>query len=69
MSKIKKCRSCNSNKLQKLFSLGNQSFTGIFPKKKNQKIPRGKLILVICNHCKLVQLSENFNLKKMYGNN
>jgi hypothetical protein len=69
MSKIKKCRSCNSNKLQKLFSLGNQSFTGIFPKNKNQKVPRGKLILVICNLCKLVQLSENFNLKKMYGNN
>jgi hypothetical protein len=69
MSKIKKCRSCNSNKLQKLFSLGNQSFTGIFPKNKNQKVPRGKLILVICSRCKLVQLSENFNLKKMYGNN
>jgi hypothetical protein len=69
MSKIKKCRSCNSNKLQKLFSLGNQSFTGIFPKNKNQKVPLGKLILVICSCCKLVQLSENFNLKKMYGNN
>jgi hypothetical protein len=69
MSKIKKCRSCNSNKLQKLFSLGNQSFTGIFPKNKNQKVPRGKLILVICSRCKLVQLSENFNLRKMYGNN
>ena len=69
MSEIKKCRSCNSNKLQKLFSLGNQSFTGIFPKNKNQKVPRGKLILVICSSCKLVQLSENFNSKKMYGNN
>jgi len=69
MSKIKKCRSCNSNKLQKLFSLGNQSFTGIFPKNKNQKVPRGKLTLIICSRCKLVQLSENFNLKKMYGNN
>ena len=69
MSKINKCRSCNSNKLQKLFSLGNQSFTGIFQKNKNQKVPRGKLILLICSRCKLVQLSENFNLKKMYGNN
>jgi len=69
MSEIKKCRSCNLNKLQKLFSLGNQSFAGIFPKNKNQKVPRGKLILVICSSCKLVQLSENFNLKKMYGNN
>jgi len=69
MSKIKKCRSCNSNKLQRLFSLGDQYFTGIFPKNKHQKVPRGKLILIICSRCKLVQLSENFNLKKMYGNN
>ena len=69
MSKIKKCRSCSSSKLQRLFSLGYQSFTGIFPKNKDQKVPRGNLTLVICGRCKLVQLSENFNLKKMYGNN
>jgi len=69
MSEIKKCRSCSSIKLQRLFSLGNQNFTGIFPKNKNQKVPRGKLTLVMCSQCKLVQLSENFNLKKMYGNN
>lgn len=69
MSEIKKCRSCSSIKLQRLFSLGNQNFTGIFPKNKKQKIPRGKLTLVMCSQCKLVQLSENFNLKKMYGNN
>lgn len=69
MSKIKRCRSCNSNKLQRLFSLGDQNFTGIFPKNKDQKVPNGNLTLVICSRCKLVQLSENFNLKKMYGNN
>ena len=30
--KLSKCRSCNSNKLKKLLSLGNMCFTGKFPK-------------------------------------
>ncbi len=69
MSKIKGCRSCGSKKLEDLFSLGNQHYTGIFPKNKNQKVSKGELRLLMCKNCNLVQLSENFNLKKMYGNN
>ena len=69
MSKIKYCRSCSSKKLDNLFSLGNHNYTGIFPKKNNLKIPRGELKLIKCKVCSLVQLSENFNLKKIYGNN
>ena len=69
MSKIKCCRSCESKNLANLFTLGNQNYTGIFPKYKNQKIPKGELRLFLCKKCTLVQLSENFNLKKMYGNN
>ena len=64
MSKIKFCRSCRSKNLEQLFSLGNQYYTGIFPKKKNLKVLSGKLELVKCKKCHLVQLSENFNLKK-----
>ena len=69
MSKIKYCRSCSSKKLDNLFSLGNHNYTGIFPKKNNLKIPRGELKLIKCKVCSLVQLSENLNLKKIYGNN
>ncbi len=69
MSKIKSCRSCSSKKLDNLFSLGNQNYTGIFPKKKSYKVPSGKLELIMCAKCKLVQLNNNFNLKKMYGKN
>ncbi len=69
MSSIKFCRSCRSKKLIKLFSLGKQYYTGIFPKNKKTKVPSGKLELLKCNYCSLVQLSENFNLKKMYGKN
>ena len=68
MNNIRYCRSCRSKKLDNLFSLGNQNYTGIFPKKRNLKTPTGKLKLVMCKVCNLVQLGENFNLKKMYGN-
>ena len=64
--KIINCRNCNKNKLSHLFSLGNISFTGKFPK-KNQEIKKAPLDLVMCNQCKLVQLSHKFNLKYLYG--
>ena len=69
MSKIKSCRSCNSKKLNFLFSLGKQYYTGIFPKSTKLKLPSGHLELLKCKRCDLVQLSQNFNLKKMYGKN
>ena len=67
--KIKSCRSCKSKKLVKLYSLGNQYFTGIFPSNKHSKIPRGNLGMLICNNCKLLQLDENFDSNEMYGDN
>jgi len=67
--KIKSCRVCNSKKLIKVFNLGNLSFTGIFPKKKNNKVPNGKLQLVHCQHCSLLQLENNFDPNLMYGEN
>ncbi len=69
MKYIKYCRSCGSKKLENLFNLGKQYYTGIFPKKKNSKIPFGELKLIKCSNCCLVQLAENFNFKKMYDKN
>ena len=69
MKYIKYCRSCRSNKLENLFNLGSQYYTGIFPQKKKSKIPIGELRLIKCKRCSLVQLAVNFNLKKMYDNN
>ena len=65
-SYIKKCRNCKSKSLKPLFSLGKIRFTGKFPKLK-EKIPNGKLDLVICNECKLVQLKHIFNMKYLYN--
>ena len=64
--KIKKCRNCNSNKIKKLFSLGKMSFTGKFPK-KNKKIKKAELNLIICTQCELVQLGSDYDLKYLYG--
>ena len=66
---IKKCRSCSSVDLKSSLNLGNQTLTGVFPKSKQEKISKGNLSLVFCNHCSLLQLSENFNKAEMYGMN
>ena len=67
--KITSCRSCDSHNLIRLYSLGRQSLTGIFPPNKKTKITKGNLSMVICDKCKLLQLENNFNPFEMYGDN
>ena len=59
--KIFCCRSCKSKKLEKIFNLGKQYFTGIFPSKKNNKVPIGNLTMIKCKNCDLLQLQDNFD--------
>jgi len=61
------CRNCKNKKLEKLFSLGQLSFTGKFPKSLLHDIPKAPLNLLMCKKCKLVQLDRNFNIKYLYG--
>ena len=67
--KIKKCRSCSSSSLKFISSLGRQYLTGIFPKSKQEKIPKGDLSMVICGKCELLQLEHSFDAELMYGDN
>ena len=67
--KLKSCQICSSKSLKKLYSLGNQYLTGIFPKKKSQLVPKGELSMVMCNKCSLLQLENSFNVNVMYGEN
>ncbi len=67
--KIKFCRLCKTKNLELVSSLGNMYFTGIFPKSKKTKIPQGKLNLVKCKKCSLLQLENNFDSNQMYGSN
>ena len=64
---MNKCRNCKSKNLLDLFSSGNLSFTGKFPKNQNTNIKKKQLGLVICTKCSLVQLNKNFDLKYLYG--
>ena len=62
------CRNCKSKIKKNLFSLGEISFTGKFPKNKKINIPKKFLNLSICENCTLVQLDRNFDKKYLYGN-
>ncbi len=64
--KINNCRNCGKKSLIKLFTLGNQYFTGKFIK-YGDKVKRAPINLSICKKCKLVQLKDRYNLKYMYG--
>jgi len=68
VEKIKKCRSCSSNELEPIISLGNQYVTNFISSEKEQaKIPKVPLDLVLCNNCKLLQLKHNAPSESMWG--
>lgn len=67
--KIKFCRLCKKSDFINILSLGNIALTGVFPKKKEEKVPSGPLDLIQCKSCKLVQLEQTYNLNEMYGDN
>jgi len=64
---LSNCRNCFGKKLNFLFSLGELSFTGKFPKTNKENIPRKEISLVKCQKCHLVQLNKNFNLNYLYN--
>ena len=45
------------------------SFTGIFPDSSKSIVPKGKLNLLRCKRCSLLQLEDNFDSNLMYGKN
>jgi SAM-dependent methyltransferase len=63
----KKCRNCQSLTLINLFSLGELSYSGKFPKSSKLNIKKTEITLVICDECKLVQLKNKFNMKYLYN--
>ena len=67
--KIKSCRICNSKNLEDVHNLGVMSFTGIFTSSIKDKVPKGKLKLIRCKRCTLLQLQDNFDSNLMYGKN
>lgn len=70
---INECRICGNKNLVKVLDLGEQTLTGVFPKKKDQVITRGPIQLVKCNGgdecCGLLQMAHSYDLGEMYGDN
>lgn len=63
---IKKCRSCGSEELAPIISLGNQYVTN-FVDKNNDGQVRCPLDLILCENCKLVQLKHNAPPESMWN--
>lgn len=65
---ISKCRLCSSPRLDNVLDLGMQALTGIFPQSGDDDAPAGPLRLCKCADCDLVQLTDNYDLSRLYGN-
>ncbi|HUQ20774.1 MAG TPA: class I SAM-dependent methyltransferase [Gemmatimonadaceae bacterium] len=67
------CRICGNTKLVSLLNLGQQSLTGVFPRRRDQALTKGPLELVKCEGgdeaCGLVQLRHSYDSAEMYGDN
>ena len=64
---INACRICESRELDSVLHLGDQCFTGIFPKDPNEPLASAPLEIMKCARCGLVQLHHNFEPSMLYG--
>ena len=65
---ITKCRSCNSEHLTPILSLGNQYVTNFIKSEEEQKnVPQVPLDLILCEDCKLLQLKHNAPPESMWS--
>jgi len=68
-TRITSCRISPSTTLVPVLNLGEQAFTGIFPKDAATPVPSGPLELLWCPESGLLQLAHQFDLGAMYGDN
>lgn len=69
MSTISACRICRSPALVEVLDLGTSALTGVFPASADEVVPSGRLLLLLCEGCGLVQLADSFPPEQMYGDN
>ena len=69
MSAVNNCVKCKSNNLKEIINLGEQSMTGVFPRKTTDIVPKGILDLIMCLDCSLVQIGHEYPMEDMYGEN
>lgn len=69
---IDSCRICGNSELLSILHLGEQSLTGVFPRRREQILTSGPLELVKCHGghaCGLVQLMHSYSSSELYGEN
>src|SRR5688572_11792720 len=67
---IDACRACGNHDLVLVLDLGEQAYTGIFPRRRDESVPTSPLRLVKCHGaqaCGLVQLQQSCDPVTMYG--
>ena len=62
-----KCKNCKQSSLKKIIEIGKQPLSGFFYSTKKNNLEKYSLDLYKCSNCKLVQLNNPANTKKMYG--
>lgn len=65
-SELTHCRLCSSTDLVEVVNLGTQVITSRFPMKGDTSTPSGKIRLVMCSACALVQLKDTTPSSEMY---
>lgn len=66
--RILKCRICGKNQFIDLFSLGKQPPANNFLSSTEQEVEFYPLDVRMCDHCKLVQLSDRILAEKLFSN-
>jgi len=62
------CRACSSSATFEVLDFGDLAFTGVFPL-PGEAVPKGRLALMVCDDCGLVQLADTFDPTVLYGDN
>ena len=65
-SELTHCRLCSTADLVEVVNLGTQVITSRFPMKGDTSTPSGKIRLVMCSACSLVQLKDTTPSSEMY---
>lgn len=69
---IESCRICGNTQLLSILHLGQQSLTGVFPRRRDEPLTSGPLELVKCHGldaCGLLQLRHSYSSSELYGEN
>jgi len=69
VTSIASCRVCHSDRLAEILDFGELTLTGVFPATRTEHVSAGRVRLVLCQECGLVQLGDTFPPTEMYGDN